>query len=201
VNSRYPPGLTQDGERVKRRRLPLAASPPFAATSSRSGRETHFRAVLGGEDAVEYLFCGLLAVARRGRERHPVRHGTRLGWQKVLRFFAGSPPLAVIKSRAAKPHRRSSARHDTDRPAVTRNAFRNRNPPTQREPYARVSRPWHRSEFVHRTSGCKRRLGGVVWFGHGCCSPLLILHVLMSIWRATRERCCTLARLHRQNDP
>jgi len=35
---------------------PLAASPPFAATFSPFGRETHFRAVLGGEDAVEYLF-------------------------------------------------------------------------------------------------------------------------------------------------
>jgi hypothetical protein len=56
VSSRYPPGLTQDGERVKRRRLPLAASPPFAGRFAPFGRETHFRAVLGGEDAVEYVF-------------------------------------------------------------------------------------------------------------------------------------------------
>jgi hypothetical protein len=42
---------------------PLAASPSFAATSSPSGRETHFRAVLGGEDAGEYLFCGYLPSA------------------------------------------------------------------------------------------------------------------------------------------
>jgi hypothetical protein len=58
VNSRYPPGLTQDGERVKRPRLPLAASPPFSGRFAPFGRETHFRAVLGGEDAVEYLFDG-----------------------------------------------------------------------------------------------------------------------------------------------
>jgi len=35
-----------------------AGSPSFEATFSPSGRETHFGAVLGGEDAVEYLFCG-----------------------------------------------------------------------------------------------------------------------------------------------
>jgi hypothetical protein len=37
---------------------PLAASPPFAGRCTPFGRETHFRAVLGGEDAVEYLLCG-----------------------------------------------------------------------------------------------------------------------------------------------
>ena len=37
-----------------------AGSPSFEATFSPSGRETHFAAVLGGEDAVEYLFCGYL---------------------------------------------------------------------------------------------------------------------------------------------
>ena len=37
----------------------VAASPPFAATSASSGRTTHFRAVLGGEDAAQYLFYEL----------------------------------------------------------------------------------------------------------------------------------------------
>jgi len=35
---------------------PLAASPPFSGRFALLGRETHFLAVLGGEDAVEYLF-------------------------------------------------------------------------------------------------------------------------------------------------
>jgi hypothetical protein len=62
---------------------PLAASPSFAATSSHSGRETHFLAGLGGEDAVEYLFCGYLLVSG----------GAGSGIQWVT--FAVSDPTAV----------------------------------------------------------------------------------------------------------
>lgn len=36
----------------------MSPSPPFAGRFAPFGRQTHFRAVLGGEDAVEYLFCG-----------------------------------------------------------------------------------------------------------------------------------------------
>jgi hypothetical protein len=45
---------------------PLAASPPFAGRFAPFGRETHFRAVLGGEDAVEY-WLGVKSIDRQMR--------------------------------------------------------------------------------------------------------------------------------------
>jgi hypothetical protein len=157
---------------------PLAASPPFAGRFAPFGRETHFRAVLGGEDAVEY-WLWLPVVADGVSERHV-----------DARPFAAvaASPVSLIVNRLNAPARPSKLNAD---PAVSfpqpLHRFLDKVRRADKHNVHLSARLPYQLNFAI-TSGCRRRLGTALRVVIAHSSPLLILVVMPASLAASFRR-------------